>query len=214
MDFLNSLYEENKKILFERVKSFLKAEHHNHIKGFNVSEGFLIFNIGNGQTIHVNPWLKIIKLVDEQSIGDQYYSAPRDIATLNYFIVQAEMKVESYLRKTSAGKFFEDLLYPRSTKDLFFKSELFTCKSYLTFAITQTCPNHKGEYKFRVPKSDHFLCISKIKVYWVDDGTYTIENVVDGITRVYAEPLHSQQILKSIKLLLSHPKYLENLAKV
>lgn len=100
-----------------------------------------------------------------------------------------------------------------NSSKMYLKAETFTYKMYLTFIITQVCPNRKGVYKFKLTDGS-FLHLTNISNYLVDDGDYCLEVESVGLKEYFYEPQHATTILNAIKELCKDPKSLKNLAKV
>lgn len=218
MTILDKINQQNRSVIFEKVKKFLGNNYLKYTNGFKTAEGFLIFEIGNNQSVHINPGMQIVKLVDERTWGDKKLDSVSNIAILNRFFCLAEEKIESFLkdlRSDMAGRLvlLTNLVsLSLNTPDLYFKSEIWYFKSLFSGHLTTFCFNPSGEYAFAL-SSGNILHVYISRVYLDDKGHYFLEDRSNPVSEYQYEPDCSKIILSHLKELCKNPKKLQNLAK-
>ncbi len=206
--------KENTKLLYKRVEKFVAKDYYKLFVGFSVVEGILIIVIGNDQSVHINPELDQIILVDKKTYRGSNFLSEESISTLNRLFAEAENAVEAYLYHRPVLMQKIDAILGHhidNSVSMFQRAETFTYKMYFTFHISQTCLSRKGIYKFKLADGS-FLHLTNISYYWIDDGDYHLEIIDGGIRKYYFEPNNSNMILSAIKELCKKPESLQNLA--
>ncbi len=127
-------------LLFKRVEKFVKKGHIKSTVGFNFIDGYLIIDIGNEKTIHINPAKKIIKLVDTLtgSVEDLSYY---ELTTVQWFFKSVDEKMTNISRVEGNDSFQRliDFFYKIDSKELFFSTELSYYKSLFSGHLTTFC---------------------------------------------------------------------------
>lgn len=207
--------KENTKLLYKRVEKFVAKDYYRLFVGFSVVEGFTIIDIGIDQSVHINPKLNQIILVDKKTYHSTNFLSEESVSTLNRLFSEAEIAVESYFYHRPALLKKIDAIFGHNINNsisMYQQAETFTYKMYFTFYISQTCLSEKGVYKFKLADGS-FLHLTNIIYYWVDDGDYHLESSDHGIKIYYFEPNNSKMILDAIKELCKKPENLQNLAQ-
>lgn len=218
MTVLDKINRQNRAVMFGKVEKFLGNDYLKHIKGFKTAEGFLIFEIGNNQSVHINPGMQIVKLVDERTWGDKKLDSVSNIAILNRFFCLAEEKIESFLKDQQsdmAGRLalLTNLIsLSLNTQDLYFKSEIWYFKSLFSGHLTTFCFNTSGEYAFAL-SDGNILHVYISEMYLNDEGFYFIEDRSKTVSKYRYEPDCTVELLVYLKELCKNPKKLQNLAK-
>lgn len=216
---LDKINQESRQVLFSKVKNMLNDDYRKHTTGFSAAEGFLIFDIGNEQSIHISPSLEIIKLVDNLTWADEDYDEPYQVAILNKFFSTVEDKIETFIHSLKAdfsGRFilFTGLVsLPINTQEIYFESEIWWFKSLFSGHIAAFCFSPSGEYAFRLP-DNNVLHVYISRVYLDDTGVYFIEDRSDQVSQYRYEPDCTEELLSYLKELCKNPEHLKNLAKV
>ena len=218
MTILDKINQQNRSVIFEKVKKFLENDYLRYTNSFKTAEGFLIFEIGNEQSVQINPSQEIIKLVEGQRWGDQKFDSESNIAILNRFFCLVEEKIEAYLkdlRSDMAGRLalLTNLVsLSLNTQDLYFKSELWYFKSLFSGHLTTFCFNPSGEYAFKL-SGGNILHVYISRVYLDDKGLYFLEDRSNLVSEYHYEPDYSKVLLSHLKELCKNPEKLQNLAK-
>ncbi len=218
MTILDKINQQNRDVIFGKVKKFLGNNYLKYTNGFKTAEGFLIFEISNEQVVHINPSMQIVKMVDDRTWGDQKFDSETNIAILNRFFCLAEEKIESFLkdlRSDMAGRLalLTNLVsLSLNTQDLYFKSEIWYFKSLFSGHLTTFCFNPSGEYAFKL-SGGNILHVYVSKIYLDDKGLYFLEDRSNLVSEYHYEPDYSKVLLSHLKELCKNPEKLQNLAK-
>lgn len=207
----------NKEILYKKVKRFIVDGKTKHLTGAKVVDGFLIFDIGNEQSIHINPDLKLVVMVDNLTWGNLDFSTDNNINVLNKFFTVLTDEIEKFyqeLGKNLVDRITSSFISPKmDTISFYMRAELWYYKSLFSGHLATYCFNPIGAYVFTL-SDNKILHVYISRVYLDDKGVYFIENRSQPVSQYSYEPYCSEELLQHLKELCKNPDNLHNLAQV